>query len=348
MLRKIIFTLILISSAFSNQMPPALVETAKLHSSKIHPLSDFTGTVKFQNTSSVASQSSGAVKKIHFELGDKVKKGQILLTIDSELLDAQIQSVQASVSIVEHELSDAKKDLQRYKKLLQNDTISQKDYDTIKLKYDITEQKLHGSKAELQNLTIQKNKKTIKAPLGGTIVSKDINIGEWLSEGKSIASIVDTENIEILFNLPAEFITTLQKNSKYPVEILGHTLDASLYAVVPKGDTLTRTFPVRFKAHLKSLFVYDGAEAGIKLPKALKTKAYVIHRDALIQRFNQNVIFFINKQNQAMMLPVEIIGYEKEKVAIKAMGLAEGMDIVIKGNERVFPNQNVKVLKQGK
>jgi len=60
------------------------------------------------------------------------------------------------------------------------------------------------------------------------------------------------------------------------------------------------------------------------------------------------VIFFINKQNQAMMLPVEIIGYEKEKVAIKAMGLAEGMDIVIKGNERVFPNQNVKVLKQGK
>jgi multidrug efflux pump subunit AcrA (membrane-fusion protein) len=63
-----------------------------------------------------------------------------------------------------------------------------------------------------------------------------------------------------------------------------------------------------------------------------------VPRDAVIKRFGQSVLF-VNQNNQALMLPVRILGYTQTHTAIQAGGLAEGMRVVVKGNERIFPNQ---------
>lgn len=113
---------------------------------------------------------------------------------------------------------------------------------------------------------------------------------------------------------------------------------------IPSGDKLTRTFPVKFKANTKNVFVFDGQEARVNLSKNAKQESLIVPRDAVIKRFGKNVVFIINDKMIAQMIPVQIIAYLESKVAIKAEGLAVGQDIVSKGNERVFPNSPVKII----
>jgi RND family efflux transporter MFP subunit len=324
--------------------PPSLVNTEMLKESTVNPLSEFIGTVNFEKQSTLASESDGLVKQIRFEVGKSVKKGEVLLKIDSALLDANIASQTAKVEIAKREFDNAKKDFERYSALLANKSISQKTYDDALLKYESAKQNVLVESATLDNYMIQKNKKSIKAPYDGIIVEKNVNLSEWLTAGKAVAVMVNTNELEMLFNLPLNYVNGLKKDTTYDVLIGNSLMKAKLYAAIPKGDTLTRTFPVRFKTLNKNAFIFDGAQAKVKLSQNGKVDALMVSRDAVIKRFGNDVIFTINDKSQAVMIPVKIIGFEGLNVAIQGQGLKAGMPIVVKGNERIFPNSPVKVL----
>ncbi len=321
----------------------ALVETQALKKQEVNDLQEFVGTVNFDKKSKIASETSGVVKKISFEVGQKVKKDEVLIQIDSDILDAQIKASQSAVNMYEVQLKNTKKNYDRYSALLEKKSITQKVFDDSKVEYDVASENLISAKAKLNELSIQKSKKIIKAPYSGVIVEKSININEWLDTGSQIATIVNTQELEVIFNLPISFIGGLKNGDEYDINISDEIIKAKLYAAIPSGDKLTRTFPVRFKADAKDKFIFDGASAKINFAKESKSVALVINRDAVIKRFNMDVVFTV-VNDKAVMIPVKVITYFGLNAAIMADGLVEGMPIVTKGNERVFPDMQVQVL----
>ncbi|WP_375723052.1 efflux RND transporter periplasmic adaptor subunit [Arcobacter sp. KX21116] len=309
---------------------PSLVETTKIVKGVVNPLQEFVGTLKFDRNSVLAAQNSGVVQKINFEVGDIVKEGKTLVQIDADILNAQVESARANAL-------NAKRDYERYTKLLETKSISQKQYDDIKLNSITT-------KSILNELEIEKEKKSIKAPYSGIVVEKSINLGEWVNAGTALASIVDTSKAEITFNVPLNIYNGLKKGAIYDINVGENILKGKMSGAIPSGDKLTRTFPVKFKANTKNVFVFDGQEARVNLSKNAKQESLIVPRDAVIKRFGKNVVFIINDKMIAQMIPVQIIAYLESKVAIKAEGLAVGQDIVSKGNERVFPNSPVKII----
>jgi len=343
MIKKLLLSMIMGASLLVAAPGAALIEVDTIKTGEVNPLQKFVGTVNFDKQSTLASQSSGLVKKVTFEVGDKIKKGKVLVQIDSELLDAKIRSFKASLEIANIKLKNTNKDYLRYKRLMQTKSITAQEFDTSLLEFNSAEQNLIALKAQLKELTIQKAQKLVYAPFDGVIVEKNINIGEWASEGKSVATLVNTSSVEIIFNLPANLVSGLDATKLYDIKIAQNTLAAKFHSAIPKGDKLTRTFPVKFKTNVKNKFVFDGQEASVNLSKNAKMKALIINRDAVINRFGSVVVFADNK-GVAMMIPVKVIGYLGQNVAIAGKGLAEGMSIVVKGNERVFPNQPVQVI----
>ncbi|KAB7885829.1 efflux RND transporter periplasmic adaptor subunit [Poseidonibacter ostreae] len=337
------FALVFVTLTSINAAGTALVNTDVIKTSEVNPLQEFVGTVSFDKKSKIASQSSGIAKKINFEVGKKVKKGEVLVSIDSDILNAQIKAASSSVNMYRVQLKNAKKNYLRYKALIAQKSIAQKVFDDSKLAYDVANESLISSQSKLNELKIQKSKKVIKAPFSGVIVEKNINTDEWLNVGSQVATIVNTQDVQIIFNLPLSFIDGLKTGDMYDVNISGKIVKAKLYAAIPSGDKLTRTFPVRFKANVGDMFIYDGAQAKVGFAKNAKTQALVINRDAVINRFNMDVVFAV-VDNKAVMIPVQVIGFAGTNAAISGKGLVEGMDIVVKGNERVFPKMDVKVL----
>ena len=345
MLKKILLSTVFAFCVLNAQEAPraSLVEVQTLKKQEVNDLQEFVGTVNFDKKSKIASQSSGIAKKINFEVGQKVKKDEVLVQIDSDILESQIKASMADVNMYEVQLKNAKKNYDRYNALVEKKSISQKVFDDAKVEYDVANENLISSKAKLNELNIQKSKKVIKAPYSGVIVEKNINLDEWLNQGSQIATIVNTQELEVVFNLPITFIGGLKSGDVYDINISDEIIKAKLYAAIPSGDKLTRTFPVRFKADAGEKFIFDGASAKISFAKETKTQALVINRDAVIKRFNMDVIFTV-VENKAVMIPVKVITYFGLNAAIMGEGLVEGMQIVTKGNERIFPDMPIQIL----
>ena len=173
----LISTFLMLSNLNAAQAPQAaLVENQALKKQEVNDLQEFVGTVNFDKKSKIASESSGIIKKISFEVGQKVKKDEVLVQIDSDILDAQIKASQAAVNMYEVQLKNAKKNYDRFSSLIEKNSISQKVFDDAKVEYDVANENLISSKAKLNELTIQKSKKVIKAPYSGVIVEKNINL----------------------------------------------------------------------------------------------------------------------------------------------------------------------------
>lgn len=342
MLNKLLVMTVFCISLFAAS--PSLVETTKLVKGEVNPLQEFIGTLKFDRSSVLAAQNSGVVKSINFEVGDVVKKGKTLVLIDSDLLNAQINAIKANLKAAKDTLNNSAKDYERYKKLLESKTITQKEYDDSLLKRSSSSSKVKALEANLKELQIQSYKKSIKAPFSGIIVEKSINLGEWVSAGTAVATIVDTRKAEITFNIPLNIFKGLNKGENYDILVGEKTLKAKLNAAIPQGDKLTRTFPIKFKADVSETFVFDGQEAKVKLSKDAIVEGLLLPRDSVIKRFGQNVVFFIDDKMTAQMIPVQIVGFIDNKIAVTGKGLVVGQDIVSKGNERIFPNSPVKII----
>lgn len=342
MLNKLLVMTVFCISLFAAS--PSLVETTKLVKGEVNPLQEFIGTLKFDRSSVLAAQNSGVVKSINFEVGDVVKKGKTLVLIDSDLLNAQVNAIKANLKAAKDTLNNSAKDYERYKKLLESKTITQKEYDDSLLKRSSSSSKVKALEANLKELQIQSYKKSIKAPFSGIIVEKSINLGEWVSAGTAVATIVDTRKAEITFNIPLNIFKGLNKGENYDILVGEKTLKAKLNAAIPQGDKLTRTFPIKFKADVSETFVFDGQEAKVKLSKDAIVEGLLLPRDSVIKRFGQNVVFFIDDKMIAQMIPVQIVGFIDNKIAVTGKGLVVGQDIVSKGNERIFPNSPVKII----
>jgi len=344
MIKKLIVIAGLAIYSLGAGAPPAsLVNTAKVIKGVVNPLEEFIGTLNFSKTSAIASQTNGVVVSVNFEAGDNLRKGDLLLEVDSEVLDAQIESLKSSVNISKINLENATRDYNRYKELIEKKSISQKVYDDSFFKYSTSKQDLNMAQAKLNEQLINKEKKSIKAPYDAVVVEKNIEVSEWASAGKTIATIVATNEVDLMFNLPTSYIYKLDKNDTYKIDLKGQIIQSKLYASIAKGDKRTRTFPVKFKAKVNNDFLYDGMEVKINLPRSKKQEALMVPRDAVIKRFGQDVIF-LNVDGIANMIPVKILGYTKENVAVQAKGLTEGASVVVKGNERIFPKQPIKSL----
>ena len=340
-MKKLLVLLSLVASVFAMGGGPSLVEVQSVKKMQVNPLQEFIGSIELSKKGAISSQTNGKVEKVFFQRAQKVKKGTILVKIDSKLLDLQIKSAKDNLKLKQITLNNAKKEFDRYSELKNTNAVSEQIYDNAVLKYNSAKQNELLAKNTVAELEIQKSYKTIKAPYDGIIASKTIEVGEWLNTGGSIATLLNTSSADLVFNLPSSYTYKLNGTKSFVVDIQGNSLRAKLKGLIPQGNKKTRTFQAIFKMDNIKINIFDGMEVKIKLPRNKKVEALVVPRDAVITKFGQKVVF-ANNDGKALMLPVQIINYLGNEVAIGAQGLMPGMDVVSKGNERIFPNSPIK------
>ena len=174
MVKKIVIlaTCVLFSFGADKTKPPSLVNTVKVTKGVVNPLEEFIGTLEFSKKSAIASQSSGLVNSMTFQTGDIVKKGDILVTLDSKIVNSKIEQQNIEIKIAQLDLENSKKDYERNQKLIKKNSISQKTFDDSLFKYNSSIQNLNIAKNILDQLKIEKGYKTIKAPYDGIIIEK--------------------------------------------------------------------------------------------------------------------------------------------------------------------------------
>ena len=323
----------------SREMPPANVSVAKVIRGQIAPQNEFIATIFYQEISDTASEISGLVGMVHFEEGQRVKNNQILVELGSEILRKRIQASTASFEQILSELEIAGIDLKRGEKLFKKKSISKQSYDENKFRVIGYEKRAASLKAEVERLEIELEKKIIRAPFDGVVIKRNVDRGEWISEGDTVAVIGKDDTIDIVAEVPERYIQYVKNGMQVSVTANASNFVGTVIAIVPKGDVATRTFPVKIRTPNVHALI-EGMSARVTLPTGKITPALIIPRDAVISKFGQNVVYAV-VDDKSNMIPVQIVGYDGLSAGVESQGLAEGMFVVVEGNERLRNGQAV-------
>jgi RND family efflux transporter MFP subunit len=327
---------------WSQGPPPAKVVVSGVSSGVISPEAEFIGTVYYKEVSEVAAEVRGMVEKVGFEEGDRVKKGKILVRLDSELLEKSIEARRASHEQVLSDLERASIDLKRVENLFKEEFISEQIYDENRFRVKGLEKRAASLRAELEGLNVELRKKSIKAPFAGVVIEKQVDRGEWVEPGEVVATVAKDDIVDIIVDVPEEVMRSVKPGQSLLVTSAGKEVRGKVFAIVPRGDIQTRTFPVKIRVK-NTISLIEGMEARVSLPRGEKKKAIIVPRDALISQFGTTVVFAV-VENKAKKIPVKVIGYSGGSAGVESGLLRSGMKVVIKGNERLRDGQEVSVM----
>jgi RND family efflux transporter MFP subunit len=326
--------------------PPAVVNVSPVKTGNVTPQAEFIGTVFYEEVSDVASEMNGRVDEVHFEEGQRIKKNQVLIKLGADILKKRLVATSAKYEQVLSELVIARIEFERREKLFKTKSISAQSYDENRFRVKGIEKHAESLNAEVERIEIELQKKIIRAPFDGIVIKRHVDRGEWLAEGATVAILAKDDVIDIVTDVPEKFIPFIRVGMLIKATVNGDDISGSVMAVVPRGDIATRTFPVKIRTP-NTLALIEGMSARVVLPVGKPRQTLVVPRDAVIAPFGQTVVYVV-KDTKARMIPVDVIGYQALIAGVQSPNLAEGMQVVVKGNERLREGQNVSLVGQKK
>ncbi|WP_455389560.1 efflux RND transporter periplasmic adaptor subunit [Petrachloros mirabilis] len=303
-------------------------------------------SLDLKQVAKITSRIEGQVDRVHVQLGDRVKRGDPLVAIDSLRLDELVQEY----LVTKAQVDVAESGYRRTKKLATEKIVTERrlveergQYVEAQARHQHVREKLlnmgmtadelhqleHGSHQEGHHYTI-------RSPIAGTVVAQNIVRGQGVSPGFELFEIVDTSRVWIFANLPIEqarkfkegdFGTILPKG--------GEPITATLTYLAPVADETTRTVRVRFEIENRQQRLkpreYVDVQLSIASPPALAVPVSAVTMvDSLRGVFVQRATGYV-------FVPIEVVREGGGWVEVRK-GLIAGEQVVVDG---VFDLKNV-------
>lgn len=192
------------------------------------PMISTTGTIRPNQGAMLSSQIAGTVTRVAVNSGDQVKKGQLLVEIDSSAERANLKASEA-------QLATAQANYNRYKNLAATNSASKMELDNAKANYD-------ALVANIEALKEQIVRRQIYAPFDGVAGIVNVNVGQFVTAGTEIVRVEDQSSMKVRFTLPQTDLERIEIGQKVTATIdalPGQTFPARISAMDPAVDKRT-------------------------------------------------------------------------------------------------------------
>jgi membrane fusion protein (multidrug efflux system) len=290
-----------------------------------------TGTVLANEEVELRPEASGKIVQLLFKEGSRVNKGELLLKINDEDLQAQLKKLQIELKLAEEKES-------RQAKLLKAGGTSQEEYDAA-------QNNLNTLKADADLLRAQIRKTEIYAPFNGIIGLKNVSEGSYVSPTIKIASIQQTDPLKIDFSVPEKYALLLKKGDSIRFTVTGSdkTFSGQIYAIEPRIDPGTRTLQLRAICQNKNGEIFPGSFAKVEIVISGSSNSILIPTESVIPELKGQKVFLV-KNGRAVSQKVETGLRTDTRIEI-TQGLQQGDSIVVTGILQLKPGSKVKVVK---
>ncbi len=344
---QILLVLVLINGAmvYAWEQPPANVVVSKIVFQKQAQNRSFIGTLFYDRISHVSSEVSGLVKNISVRVGDRVKKGKVLVTLDIEMLEKEISFHRNQIKQAALRIMHSKKNYQRMNSLYKTGGIREKDYDDAGFVYKEALLKKLSAQTILDKLMIQKGKSVITSPFEGIVLEKNVDSGDWVQQGKQIASIGSVNDLFIKVPVAETLLKFISSGDKVPVIINAYNreLIGTIDNLSPIADAKTKNVVIKVRIPMLTR-VAQNMSANVFISTGSKQNLAVIPRDALFKFQGKDFVYTV-KEKKAVQLPVNIVAYLGNSIGADDEHFTEGMPVIVEGNERLRPDQSIVIIR---
>ncbi|MFQ5824178.1 MAG: efflux RND transporter periplasmic adaptor subunit [bacterium] len=291
---------------------------------------DVTGTVNADIATTVSAEESGVIEDFLKEKGDWVNKGDVVIKLKSNVLQASFDEAKASFL-----LSEAT--FKRQANLYKDHVISEQKY----LEYKYT---LDRDKARYENLKARLEKTKIKSPILGIIDEKLAEIGEFVQPGTPLFKVVKTDIIKIAAGVPERFIPDVKLGSMASMTIdiyPNEDFKGKVTFVGPSINKNSRTFPIEIAMANKEGRLKPEMFANIKIKKVQLENVVVISRDAIIETESGKFVFIANG-GLASKREVKIGGSYNNQIWIQE-GINPGDQLIVVGHRDLVDGERIAI-----
>ena len=212
---------------------------------------------------------------------------------------------------------------------------------------EVTEQE-----AEIRRLEEEKRRYTIRAPFDGYVVKEGTEVGQWVRAGDPVAHIVALDEVDVVIPVLEDYIGAVKVGMDVKVSIgavTGRVFPGKIHRIVPRADTVARTFPVKVRVANESngdhVLIKAGMFASVSLPVGTKVEALLVPKDALVLAGGRSMVYVLDTASSTVKpVPVELGVALGSRIQVKGE-LVAGLQVVVRGNERLRPGQKVQVIK---
>jgi RND family efflux transporter MFP subunit len=238
--------------------------------------------------STVSAQIAGRIVELRFDVGDFVKKGEVIVRIDERAASQALAASEAQVREAEAAARNARVTLERSRQLLAQKFISQAALDKAEADSKQAQARLSAMLAGAGQAATERSFATVVAPYSGVASARHVELGEMAVPGKPLMTGFDPSSLRAVASLPQAQVAAIQASGKARVEIpsLGRWIDARQVTVVPAADPRTHTTRVRLNLPEDLRGVYPGVFARAhftvgRAPRLLAPRAAVFQRSEL-------------------------------------------------------------------
>src|SRR6201989_3388986 len=326
------------SNAQGPQRPRMVsVELAKAERKSMPVDVDAIGTVAPIASVALKSRLETTIVAVHFEDGARVNEGDLLFTLDSRQIDAQIEQAEGMLAKDQAQLAGAERDLKRFNDLIGKGATTQVNVDNAKTQADILIGTIKADQAALDNLKVQKSYTSIRAPFSGRISAANVKVGNFVrpADTAPLAVINQMAPVYVTFAIPQRVLVDLREAmaagaSKVIATIPGHqrSEDGKVAMVENTVDSTTGMVTVRGMMNNENETLWPGILVNTKL--IIRTEDAVTVPSAAVQRSQNGNYVFVMLGGKAHVQPVEVSRTFQGK-SVVAIGLSGGEDVVIDG-----------------
>lgn len=218
------------------------------------------GLVEATRQSTVSAQIGGRIKEINFDIGDHVKKGQVIVRIDERESTQALAGSQAQVLQAQANMQNAKAGYERAKQLFAQKFISQAALDKAQADYKVALAQAAASEAGVGQASLTRGYAAVIAPYSGVVSARLVELGEMVVPGKPLMTGFDASEMRVVVSVPQDKLTEIGMKPEVLVEVpsLARWIKAASTSVQPMADARTHSTQVRVQLPANEAGVYPG------------------------------------------------------------------------------------------
>lgn len=293
------------------------------------------------------SISDAFVESVNVEVGSLVKKGDVLVVYKSDLIKEKMDLASSLLEIAKDEYAEAESNSKQIKDLYKRNVVAKDEFIKAALAEKKAKSKLINAQYDLVNAKLELSQVVLQAPSGGIITEVNVFADSVARKNTPVVTISVTSPIYVEAKVAQRYFSDLRLGQKLKLNLdalPNQSFDADLVRIGYEIDQKNNTLSVYAKLNNPDLTLRPGMAGVATLDLSADTSESIgVPAIALIGNNGRNAyVFKVDKFNIARLTPVDIAGYEKCYVGVKA-GLKAGDKIVIVGQQALMDGDKVEV-----
>ena len=289
----------------ADNSPAINVKVNEVEANSNSPVLLVSGKIQASNSADLSTRMMGYVNKVHVNVGDKVSKGQLLVSINNTDLQAKRAQINAGITEATAAFNNAQKDYNRFKNLFADNSASQKELDDITANFEMAKARLEAASQMKNEINAQFAYSNITAPFSGTITSKNVEAGNMANPGVPLISMETPGNFEVMAMVPETEISEIKSGTT--VDVLVKSINQTIKGKVKEVSTSAKNtggqYLVKIDLDKTDANILSGMFTTVQFPveRKAKSKMVLIPSEAIVTNGQLSGVYTVSQSNTALL-----------------------------------------------